>query len=173
MSTKPMNRRTAQQGLLAGLLGLAWPGLSQAHGENHGKPRTDLPPEQKPWGIAGDPRKVTRTITIRMSDDMKLTPSHLEVRQGETLRLRAVNAGQVMHEIVIGTEEELQAHAELMKRFPSMAHDEPYMAHVPPGKKGDIVWNFNRAGEFGFACLIAGHFEAGMRGTLRVKPAQG
>lgn len=170
---KPINRRTAQNGLLASLLGLAWPGLAQAHGDSHGKPRTDLPPEQKPWGIAGDPRKVGRTITIRMSDDMKLSPSHLEVRQGETLRLRAVNAGQVMHEIVIGTEEELQAHAELMKRFPGMAHDEPYMAHVPPGKRGDIVWNFNRAGEFGFACLIAGHFEAGMRGTLRVRPTQG
>ncbi|MBA4193004.1 MAG: hypothetical protein C0451_00365 [Comamonadaceae bacterium] len=170
---KPINRRTAQHGLLVSLLGLAWPGLARAHGDSHDKPRTDLPPEQKPWGIAGDPRKVSRTITIRMSDDMKLSPSHLEVRQGETLRLRAVNAGQVMHEIVIGTEEELQAHAELMKRFPGMAHDEPYMAHVPPGKRGDIVWNFNRAGEFGFACLIAGHFEAGMRGTLRVRPTQG
>lgn len=167
------NRRTAQAGLIAGLITLAWPGLAPAHGDSHGQPRTDLPPEQKAWGIAGDPRKVSRTITIRMSDDMKLSPSHLEIRQGQTLRLRAVNAGQVMHEIVIGTEEELQAHAELMKRFPGMAHDEPYMAHVQPGQKGDIVWNFNRTGEFGFACLIAGHFEAGMRGTIRVKPAQG
>ena len=168
------NRRTAQTGLVAGLFTLTWPGLVLAHGDSHGQPKaSSLPPEQKPWGIAGDPRKVRRTITIRMSDDMKLTPSHLDIRQGETLRLRAVNAGAVMHEIVIGTEEELQAHAELMKRFPGMAHDEPYMAHVPPGKTGDIVWNFNRAGEFGFACLIAGHFEAGMRGTIRVKPSQG
>lgn len=164
------NRRTAQTGLLAGLIGLAWPGLATAHGNSHGQPKADLPPEQKAWGIAGDPKKVGRTITIRMTDDMKLSPAHLEVRQGETLRLRAVNAGQVMHEIVIGTEAELQAHAELMKRFPGMAHDEPYMAHVPPGRRGDIVWHFNRAGDFGFACLIAGHFEAGMRGTLRVTP---
>ena len=173
MKPQHPNRRTAQTGLLAGLAALTWPGLALAHGNSHGQPKADLPPEQKPWGIAGAPRKVGRTVTIRMTDDMKLSPSHLEIRQGETLRLRAVNAGAVMHEIVIGTEDELQAHAELMKRFPGMAHDEPYMAHVPPGKKGDIVWNFNRAGEFGFACLIAGHFEAGMRGTLRVKPAQG
>jgi uncharacterized cupredoxin-like copper-binding protein len=27
-----------------------------------------------------------------------------------------------------------------------MEHDEPYMAHVPPGKTGEIVWTFNRAG---------------------------
>jgi len=41
---------------------------------------------------------------------------------------------------------------------------------VPPGRRGDIVWTFNRPGEFAFACLIAGHFEAGMRGTIRVNP---
>jgi uncharacterized cupredoxin-like copper-binding protein len=129
--------------------------------------------EQKPWGIAGDSAAVRRTITVRMTDDMKLTPNHIEVAQGETLRLRAVNAGGVMHEIVIGTREELVAHAELMKKHPGMEHDEPYMAHVEPGKTGDIVWTFNRAGDFEFACLIAGHFEAGMRGTLRVTPRRG
>ena len=29
-----------------------------------------------------------------------------------------------------------------------------------------MVWRFNRAGTFKFACLIAGHFEAGMVGTI-------
>lgn len=140
-----------------------------AHGEkpHHAGP---VVKEQKPWGIAGDPKNVRRTITIRMTDDMKLSPSRFEVREGETVRLRAVNAGAVMHEIVIGTPEELAEHAALMKKFPAMQHDEPYMAHVPPGKQGDIVWLFNRPGDFEFACLIAGHFEAGMRGTLRVTP---
>jgi uncharacterized cupredoxin-like copper-binding protein len=75
-----------------------------------------------------------------------------------------------MHEIVIGTSAELVQHAEMMKKFPTMEHDEPYMAHVPPGQRGDIVWTFNRPGNFEFACLIAGHFEAGMRGTIRVTP---
>nr|WP_291142171.1 cupredoxin family protein [Hydrogenophaga sp.] len=126
--------------------------------------------EQKPWGIAGDVKDVRRTLTVRMSDDMRLTPNHITVREGETLRIRAVNAGAVMHEIVLGTREELEAHAALMKRFPGMQHDEPYMAHVPPGRQGDVVWHFNRAGDFEFACLIAGHYEAGMRGTLRVTP---
>jgi uncharacterized cupredoxin-like copper-binding protein len=82
------------------------------------------------------------------------------------------NAGKVMHELVIGTDEELKAHAEMMKKFPNMAHDEPYMAHVPPGQRGEIVWTFNRPGEFGFACLIAGHFEAGMVGRVIVRPAR-
>jgi uncharacterized cupredoxin-like copper-binding protein len=39
---------------------------------------------------------------------------------------------------------------------------------VPPGKTGEIVWKFNRAGRFDFACLIAGHYQAGMTGTINV-----
>ncbi|WP_439520126.1 cupredoxin domain-containing protein [Hydrogenophaga sp.] len=155
------------------LLALPWTfaiSSAGAHGEQHGQPNAPVVKEQKPWGIAGEPRQASRTVQIRMTDDMKLSPNHLEVREGETLRLRAINQGRLMHEIVIGTTDELKAHAEMMKKHPGMEHDEPYMAHVPPGRRGDIVWTFNRAGDFEFACLIAGHFEAGMRGTIRVKP---
>ena len=126
--------------------------------------------EQKAWGIAGDTQAVARTITLRMTDDMRFTPRHIEVREGETVRLRAENKGQVLHEIVIGTKPELDAHAEMMAKHPGMEHDEPYMAHVGAGKKGDIVWQFNRAGQFDFACLIAGHYQAGMTGTITVLP---
>jgi len=45
------------------------------------------------------------------------------------------------------------------------------MARVSPGKTGEIVWTFNRAGTFEFGCLIAGHFAAGMVGTIVVAPA--
>ena len=55
-----------------------------------------------------------------------------------------------------------------MRKFPGMEHDAPHMAHVAAGKRGSIVWRFNRPGEFDFACLIPGHFEAGMRGTINV-----
>ena len=69
------------------------------------------------------------------------------------------------------TKAENAKHADLMVKFPNMEHDEPYMAHVPPGKTGEIVWTFNRAGEFEFACLIAGHYQGGMVGTIMVAPA--
>ncbi|MBX3653698.1 MAG: multicopper oxidase domain-containing protein [Ramlibacter sp.] len=55
-----------------------------------------------------------------------------------------------------------------MARFPGLEHDEPDVAHVPPGGRGEIVWTFNKAGQFGFACLIASHYQAGMVGTLTV-----
>ncbi|MBT9526342.1 MAG: copper-binding protein [Rhizobacter sp.] len=127
--------------------------------------------EQKAWGIAGDAKAVTRTIEIRMDDTMRFTPDLIEVREGETIRLVHRNKGKLRHEFVLGTKKELDEHAALMVKFPTMEHDEPYMAHVAPGKRGEIVWTFNRAGEFDFACLIAGHYQAGMVGKVRVLAA--
>lgn len=143
-----------------------------AHGDAaHGKSASPRKAEQKAWGIAGDPKAVRRTVALSMSDDMRFTPDRLEVKQGETVRLQIRNTGKLMHELVIGTAAELKEHAALMLKFPNMEHDEPYMAHVPPGKTGTIVWRFNRVGEFEFACLIAGHFQAGMVGRIKVVPA--
>lgn len=125
--------------------------------------------EEKPFGKAGDPKKVTRTITFRMTDNMRFDPSHITVKRGETIRFVAVNKGKLMHEMVFGTPDELKAHAEQMKKFPDMEHDEPYMVHVAPGKTGEIVWQFTRPGVFDFACLIAGHYDAGMMGKVTVR----
>ncbi|MDY0106667.1 MAG: cupredoxin family protein [Giesbergeria sp.] len=136
----------------------------------HHAARTAAPQEQKDWGIAGDPAAVRRTITLRMTDDMRFTPRHIEVQEGETVRLRVENRGQVLHEIVLGTRSTLEQHAEMMARFPGMEHEEPFMAHVRAGQRGDIVWQFNRPGRFDFACLIPGHFQAGMTGTITVQP---
>lgn len=140
-----------------------------AHGDK-ADGHTPVVKEQKDWGIAGDPKDVKRTIALRMTDNMRFTPDRIEVKQGETVRLRVRNDGKLLHELVIGTPRELAAHAAQMVKHPNMEHDEPYMTHVAPGKAGEIIWTFNRAGEFEFACLIAGHFQAGMKGTISVRP---
>ena len=157
--------------LIAACALLAATSASFGHGNSahHSAPSPTLK-EQKAWGIAGDAKAVTRTITLRMTDDMRFTPSHIAVREGETLRLRAENKGQVLHEIVIGTKADLDQHAAMMAKHPGMEHDEPHMAHVKAGQTGDIVWTFNRPGNFDFACLIAGHYQAGMTGTITVLP---
>jgi uncharacterized cupredoxin-like copper-binding protein len=152
---------------IAGLLSMF--GGTHAHGDQHApKPHAAVKKEQKPWGIAGEARAVQRTIEITMLDTMRFTPDRIEVRQGDTARFVHHNPGQVMHEFVLGTKAELDEHAALMKKFPGMEHDEPYMAHVAPRKVGEVVWTFNRPGEFEFACLIPGHYEAGMIGKVTV-----
>jgi uncharacterized cupredoxin-like copper-binding protein len=140
-----------------------------AHQAKHAATHT-MPKEQKEWGIGGDASAVTRTIEITMLDTMRFVPDQLTIQQGEVVRLSVKNSGKVMHELVIGTKQELDTHAELMKKHPNMEHDEPYMAHVSPGKSADIIWNFNRAGQFDFACLLPGHYSAGMVGKITVVP---
>ncbi len=124
---------------------------------------------ETPFGLSGDAKKATRTLTIGMSDRMRYTPDHIQVKTGDTVRLVVKNEGKVMHELVLGRAQDLKVHAELMKKHPGMEHDEPYMVHVAPGKIETIVWQFSKAGEFQFGCLIPGHFEAGMMGRITVK----
>ena len=144
-------------------------GLALAHTDKpHDPTAGPVKKEQKDWGIAGDAKAARRTVEFRMTDNMRFSPDKLEVRQGETVKLVLRNSGAVMHEFVLGTKKELEAHAALMVKFPTMEHSEPYMAHVAPGKTGEIVWTFNRAGDFDFACLIAGHYSAGMVGKVKV-----
>ena len=151
---------------------LASTGRVLAHGDDkHPAKAGPVKKEQTDWGIAGDAGKARRSIEVGMADNMRFTPDRIAVKLGETVRFVARNNGKVMHEFVIGTQAENEKHAALMIKFPNMEHDAPYMAHVPPGKTGQIVWTFNRAGEFEFACLIAGHYSAGMVGTITVSAA--
>lgn len=119
-------------------------------------------------GQPGVVSKVTRTITVEMRDDMRYTPSDIRVRQGETVRFIVKNLGQAKHEMSLGTEQELLEHLELMKKFPDMEHDEPSKVTLAPGKQGQIVWHFTRAGAVHFGCLMPGHYEVGMKGTVQV-----
>lgn len=124
--------------------------------------------QQKSFGIDGESLKVVRVLPIAMTDDMRFTPDAITVSEGETVKIVLSNHGKIMHEMVLGSAANLQQHAEMMRKFPTMQHQAPYMAHVSPGASGEIVWRFNRAGVFDFACLIPGHSEAGMRGQIKV-----
>ena len=151
---------------------LATAGHALAHTDKpHHQKAGPVKKEQKDWGIAGDAKTSMRTVEFKMTDNMRFTPDKLEVKHGETVRFVLRNNGAVLHEFVLGTKKELEEHAALMVKFPTMEHSEPYMAHVAPGKTGEIVWTFNRAGDFDFACLIAGHYSAGMVGRVLVVAA--
>jgi uncharacterized cupredoxin-like copper-binding protein len=164
-----MKFQSALKLIAAGALSILATAVFSHGNEAHpGKPPAAIKREQKPWGIAGDAKPVTRTVTLSMTDNMRFTPDKLAFKQGETVRFVIQNQGKLLHELVIGTKAELDAHAAMMVKFPGMEHDEPYMAHVPAGKSGGLVWTFNRAGEFDFACLIAGHYQAGMVGKITV-----
>ncbi len=150
---------------------LACSAMLAAHSDSHAK-KTTAPSaasvEEKSFGKAGDAKKAVRTISVDMSDRMRFTPAALTVKRGDTVKFIIKNSGKAMHEFVLGTMAELKAHSEMMKQHPGMEHDEPYMAHVAPGKTAAMVWQFTKSGEFHFGCLLPGHLEAGMVGNINV-----
>jgi uncharacterized cupredoxin-like copper-binding protein len=99
---------------------------------------------------------------------MRFKPDSIRVKRGETIRFIVRNTGKVKHEMVLGTIKELKEHAELMRKFPEMEHADPNQVSVEPGMSGELIWQFSKAGTFDFACLVPGHFEAGMVGNIRV-----
>ena len=119
-------------------------------------------------GMGGDPSKVSRTIAVEMNDTMRFTPGDVSVKAGETVRFFVVNKGKVPHEMVIGTSGEIEEHAEMMKKMPGMVHEEANQITLAPGQRGAIVWQFAKAGTVTYACLVPGHKEAGMVGSISV-----
>ena len=107
-----------------------------------------------------------------MNDAMRFTPSSINVKQGETIRLVVKNSGKLKHELVLGTEKELKEHYEQMKKFPEMEHAEPNMVTLAPGQTGEVIWQFTKAGPVHFACLHPGHYDAGMKGRINVARAK-
>jgi uncharacterized cupredoxin-like copper-binding protein len=152
------------------LLALAGTAAS-AHGDQHAAPKAydAHAVEETPFGHAGDPRQVTRTIRVGMSDAMRFSPSQVSVKKGQTVKFVISNGGKMLHEMVIGTPDALKEHAEMMRKFPEMEHDAAHMAHVKPGQSGEIIWQFTQPGDYSFACLIPGHFEAGMVAKVVVR----
>ena len=119
-------------------------------------------------GKPGISSKVDRTVNIDMNEGMRFVPDHLTVKKGETIRFLAKNRDAIEHEFVLGTAEELMEHSELMKKLPEMEHENPNHVRVAPGQVGEVVWHFTRPGMIAFGCLIPGHYETGMKGTVSV-----
>ena len=125
-------------------------------------------------GKPGTKAAVKRTVTISMKekDDgaMVFEPAVLKVKKGETIRLKFNNMGETDHEFVMDRHEGIQEHKALMEKFPEMEHADPNAIRLAAGGNGEIIWTFAKAGEFGFACLIPGHYESGMKGNITVAP---
>jgi uncharacterized cupredoxin-like copper-binding protein len=140
---------------------------SGTHDHSHGEAMMYDPVENE-FGRYEPEMSVTKTIKIEMVDQMSFTPDLIRVKKGDVIKFVHNNNGQLMHEFVLGTPASLDRHAVMMKKFPGMEHSEPYMTHVAPGQKGEVIWKFSETGEFAFGCLIPGHYDAGMKGKVIV-----
>ena len=128
--------------------------------------------ETTPFGQPGDPGKEIRTIHVTMGEKetkMLFVPDMINVKKGEQIRFVVDNEGIYNHEFVLGTERSLLEHAAEMKKHPHMVHADAHSLSVAPYARGELLWRFTKSGHYAFACLIPGHLERGMRGTIVVK----
>lgn len=140
----------------------AWAGAGPA-GHGH---------EKFSAGEPGAPKKPARTIAITMQESdgkMLFFPNRVEVRKGEQVKFMIRNSGTLDHEFILATTAENLKHAELMKKYPDMQHDDPNAVRLAPNGTTSLLWKFTKAGTFEFSCLIPGHRESGMLGTVVVK----
>jgi uncharacterized cupredoxin-like copper-binding protein len=123
-------------------------------------------------GEPGNAKKPARVVQVTMSEadgKMLFTPAKVEVKKGEQVKFILRNNGELEHEFILATTADNLKHAEAMKKNPDMEHDDPNGKRLAPKKTNEMVWKFTKKGEFEYSCLIPGHREAGMTGTVVVK----
>jgi uncharacterized cupredoxin-like copper-binding protein len=120
-------------------------------------------------GEVGKPENVTKKITVEAFDSMKFLPNSIDVKKGETVEITLVNKGKVIYELVLGDKKELDKHAKMMMNDPHMKHTDSSSVTAEPGKSASLVWKFTETGTVDFACLLPGHYQAGMTGKIKVK----
>jgi len=120
-------------------------------------------------GTRADADRMVKIVMRETSDgDMIFEPQRLKIKEGETVRFLVRNAGELEHEFVLDDHHGVMKHKALMEKFPEMEHDDPNSVRLDPGENGEVVWAFINAGSFEFACLIPGHYAAGMKGDISV-----
>ena len=123
-------------------------------------------------GEPGDPGTPSRNVTVAMTDDSGVMAFHTSLRlvnRNEQIRFTVTNRGSIEHEFIIDSAERNAEHKAAMARDPHMMPSSKNGVRLGPGKSGELLWKFSKAGTFEYACLIPGHYEAGMHGTLTVK----
>ena len=129
-------------------------------------------PEETAYGRPGDPGAPLRIVQVVMREDdgrMLFQPDRLTVRAGEQVRFLLRNNGEIEHEFVVATLEDNLRHMKAMEANPDMRHEEPNARRLDPKQTAEILWRFTKPGTFDFSCLIPGHREAGMFGTIVVE----
>lgn len=172
MSTKALSRTTATV-LSIVLIALANSTLASGkHG--HGSESSHEGDHSFTFGAPASPSEADRTVEVEANDQMEFAPGEISVKKGETVRFVIKNVGQVQHSFTLATPGEQQEHEKEMQGMPMdrMANhmdDDPNGVVAQSGKTESMTWRFTKSVAVEFACHIPGHYDAGMKGRIRIK----
>jgi uncharacterized cupredoxin-like copper-binding protein len=160
---------TFRFGALALAAGLWLPTLAlaaSAHGGHHAPHGHVAFAAGKPGATAD----VDRIIEID-AGDVYFNLKSVEVAAGETIRFVITNSGKIDHDFTLGNPSEHIAHqAEMLEmlQHPGMEHDDGNAVMLKPGETKELIWTFSDAENLEFACNLPGHYQAGMKGEIKL-----
>lgn len=113
-----------------------------------------------------------RTVNVFMRDDNTYDPPEIGVSAGETVAFEVINEGNLVHELLIGDEEEQLRYAEQMEHGGHEGHGSSVPGVVvEPGQRKTFTYVIPpNKGRLYFGCHEPGHYEAGMHGELKYRP---
>lgn len=114
--------------------------------------------------VSGD----IRTVQVKMTDALRFEPAEFTFQAGETVRFEVTNAGQIVHEFLIGDEAAQEDFETEMSDGSGMAHDMGPGVSVEPGETETYQYTFSEPGELLAGCHEPGHYDGGMKATIRV-----
>jgi plastocyanin len=102
-------------------------------------------------GTAASPR----VVRVYAGPGYAFSPSSISVARGETVTFVVTTMGPTTHEFMVGPAD-------------AVASDTPEVGDIGMMQTKSLTYTFDGPGPFAFACHAAGHYEAGMRGTIVV-----
>jgi azurin len=140
--------------------------------------------QTKPAGPAPAPRLVTLTAGDPVGDKMEYSRSTITAKPGERLRVRLISLGKLPATVMTHNWVLLKLGSD-PKRFSDAAAMAVSTGYIPaalkgeilaqtgmvgPGDKQEVVFTAPaKPGSYPYLCTFAGHWAAGMKGTLVVK----
>lgn len=123
-----------------------------------------------PGGGAASPvDQGPRTVQVQMTDELRFEPAEFTVQAGETVRFELTNAGQTVHEFLIGDEAAQDEFETEMSEGDGMAHDTDAGVSVEPGQTETFDYTFDEAGQLLAGCHEPGHYDGGMVADITVE----
>jgi len=99
-----------------------------------------------------------RVVRVIAGPGYTFSPNVIAVARGETVTFEVTSMGGLVHEFMVGPADAVAEDRE----------GTPEVADIGMMQTGTITYTFDGAGPYAFACHVAGHAEAGMKGTITV-----
>lgn len=97
-----------------------------------------------------------RVVRVIAGPGYAFTPSAIVVADGETVTFEVTSMGGLVHEFMVGPADAVAADVA----------GTPEIADIGMMQTKSVTVTFDGPGPYAYACHAAGHFEAGMRGTI-------